>query len=163
MNLEQSILNSIDSFSDRIVLTETLIIEEAEQIVEMVERIVKTEEIVIGMIESCSCENVSATANNSLQIPNPTKSSKAGHQDLLSTQANELFSARYELGDACSAMDQIIKVMDECINAFQTFNDDFLEVLLYMVDHTLILLFSYCFFSNIVRRHRRYGRPHCGH
>lgn len=143
--LEQEMVDSVDSFADRIVYTEGLIMEEADLILDMADRIVQTEEIVYDLIESCNCSDSSSNPPKKKTIDNQETDSFS-----LDVKINDLSSKLSNWipkdiahasspdvpplnADRCTAMDEIIEVMDSCIKTFETYNDDFLEVLSYMV------------------------------
>ena len=145
--LEDEIMESIASFSDRILLTESLIGEEADEILEMASRIVTTEEMVTDMLDKCDCNrNITlSTTLASLQnvshdgdakiirkslAPTAVENSKGFGSPLARGIGNSSVSGLYV--DRCKPMDEMIDVMEEALRAFETFNDDFLEVLGYM-------------------------------
>jgi hypothetical protein len=152
VDFEQEMIDSVNSFADRIVYTEGLIMQEADLILDMSAKIVQTEEIVFDMIESCNCSSSSSSSSvnkSSTNSNNNTSSSGATEYSTSSTDVatNTDYSAspmQQEQGhqqqqqveiltfDRCTAMDEIIEVMDACIDTFEVFNDDFLEVLSYM-------------------------------
>ena len=209
MDLEQEMIDSVDSFADRIKYTEGLILDEADQILEMADRIVYTEELMIDVLDSCSCrtnaaegaladEQPSGTDFNrtipttpteskaaalseimnrrryiqqrreemiktdrgegeagkafdteekvkSMSVPEPESESESelhssvnvGREDFAAETASPMTRGVSEAEegafDHCSAMDMAIEVMDACLESFEVFNDDFLEVLSYMV------------------------------
>jgi hypothetical protein len=131
---EEEIIQSVDSFADRVVYTESLIMEETKLIQDMAERIVETEEIMIDLVESCNCTEKVEDGQNPLV--------EALKQDVgvQTSSAAPAPASDYPApfrDEKCSAMDYIIEVMDACIKAFEVFNTDFLEVLSYMVSAPL--------------------------
>ena len=148
VNLEQEMVDSVNSFADNIVFTETLILEETELILDMADRIIQTEEIMIDLVESCDCSSpVSlreigkhtqvhkkkktsrekrSSSKNALVVES-TNGSAVSFAEILSPNNESAVSF-----DKCSVMDEIIDVMDACIDAFVVYNDDFLQVLSYM-------------------------------
>jgi hypothetical protein len=131
VQFEQEIIDSIDSFSERIVYTQSLIMEEADLIIDMAERIVETEAIMIDLIESCNCSDHTETPKTlkltpPLQVSQPVSS-------VVRVPFNFSPNSSLAVMEHCSAMDYAIEVMDACISTFEVYNDDFLEVLSYMV------------------------------
>lgn len=134
VDLENNIIDSIDTFATRIVYTEGLILDEADQILEMADRIVETETIVSELIKSCSCESEKMDSDVDRNISSDTRGSiivdsivdvAAKDLDLAINSTNSTLKSV----TACNPMDDMIKVMDQCIDAFQAFSDDFLIIL----------------------------------
>jgi hypothetical protein len=140
VQFEQEIIDSIDSFSDRIVYTQSLIMEEAELILDMANRIVETEAIMIDLLESCNCSD---TKDNATTIPSGTQQkaisspSTNEQNSLVSSDFVAMKTPSVNTTEHCSAMDYAIEVMDACIKTFEVYNDDFLEVLSYMVSESI--------------------------
>jgi hypothetical protein len=134
VQFEQEIIDSIDSFSDRIVYTESLIMEEAELILDMADRIVETEAIMIDLLESCNCSEGKdkTTKTHQKTISSPLKNEQ-NPLVWVSSDFVSLKNTSMNTTEHCSAMDYAIEVMDACIKTFEVYNDDFLEVLSYMV------------------------------
>lgn len=143
VELEQEIINSIDSFSDRIIYTESLIMEEATLILDMADRIVETEAIMIDLIESCNCsekQQIKQINKKSKLLINSTSNIIHVGQSTMSTPLRPVTVVENStLSNDCAAMDYAIEVMDACIQTFEVYNDDFLEVLSYMVLANLLL------------------------
>mgnify|MGYP003385451724 CR=1 FL=1 len=149
VELENSIIDSIDSFATKIVYTEGLIVDEADQILDMADRIVETEYIVSDLIKSCSCEAVSSSEiavrvtnhSNATQTDSNTFSSTTGTTEPISTSTSSSTSNDTLLSKSlteCDPMDDMVKVLDQCIDSFQAFSDDFLDILNSLVRNQLI-------------------------
>ena len=136
VQFEKEIVASIDSFSDRIVFTESLIMEEAKLILDMADRIVETEEIMIDLLESCNCsKGKKSTKTQVKKISSPLESNE--HPLVwVPSEFIALKNTSTNTTEHCAAMDYAIEVMDACIKTFEVYNDDFLEVLSYMVKQT---------------------------
>jgi len=159
VNLEKEMIASVDSFADKIVYTESLIMEETALILDMADRIVQTEEIMVDLVESCDCSTQLGWRNEGVithehEYRNKTKTtvkfpqtakfrSAATDPSQWSTAPMKRFGGRRPMNhvtsnetslsfDKCSVMDEMIEVMDACIDAFVVYNDDFLQVLSYM-------------------------------
>ena len=150
--LEQEMLTSVDSFADHIVFTESLIMEETLLILDMADNIVQTEEILIDIVESCDCSapvgmRDFGVITHKHELRNRTKTVvmfpqrestsggvvKENSKKELFNDASLLKNDSFIVGfDKCSVMDDIVEVMDACIDAFVVYNDDFLQVLSYM-------------------------------
>jgi hypothetical protein len=138
VEFEQEIIDSVDSYSERIVYTQSLIMEEADLIIDMAERIVETEAIMIDLIESCNCSDTQTEISKkphklSLPVLQPA-SPLVWNPSIFSPNASSVAVMEH-----CSAMDYAIEVMDACIKTFEVYNDDFLEVLSYMVFHSSLV------------------------
>lgn len=133
---EEEIILSVDSFVDRIVYTESLILEEANEIVEMADRIVYTEELMFGLIESCGCNEGPTAVRTNTSHQHQHQHHSVGQPPQVATDgafgAVPSDNTRAVTMDTCSAMDMALEVMDACMATFETFNDDFLEVLSYL-------------------------------
>lgn len=146
-DFEEEIIESVDSFAERIVYTESLIMEETKLIQDMAERIVETEEIMIDLVESCNCTKIS---QHEQTISKSMLNKKHGVQTSSSSAAVPVYLTPAPFHDKkCSAMDYIIEVMDASIQAFEVFNNDFIEVLSYMVGNFTSLLFNHDFLFSI--------------
>lgn len=132
MNLEQEMIDSVNSFADRIVYTESLIEDEANQIVVMAGRIVETEALMIDVIEACDCRNDTGSRslkdgfNNNEQHPFMSLESKPLHIGNVAHKRQDLSVSH------CEPMESLVEVMDACLETFTVYNDDFLAVLSYM-------------------------------
>ena len=124
---EDEIISSVDSFSERIVYTESLIMTEADMIIDMADRIVASEDILIGVSEQCGCTLVTSRKNGTVSEKN--YASSAGSIVVVDDNKIEQEKLPVGAGDSCSAADEMFSVMDECMVAFEAFNSDFLEVL----------------------------------
>jgi hypothetical protein len=144
VELEHEMIDSIESFSQRILKTETLIGEEADQILVMAGRIVETESMIIDLMESCGCkDNKVMVENQALTLHNFHHKNIELHDEHSSihflqshnfSNSVKLTSASTEGSvkvDHCAPVDDLIRVMEQGLDSFETFNDDFLEVLSY--------------------------------
>jgi hypothetical protein len=147
VTLEKNIIVSVDSFADRILSTEQLILDEADEILVMADRIVATEQLVKDLGESCSCDaNHLSTAFGSPKNPMGGRLSSTMDVETDTSNADRAAGAAVDHNvagkletavvqfDHCSAMDQVIKVMDASITMLAEFNTEFLELLNYLLD-----------------------------
>jgi hypothetical protein len=151
VDLEQEMIDSVSSFSDAIVFTESLILEETELILDMADRIIQTEDIMIDLVESCDCGTAKGLRGSkhkhvhsnmtsrerrmAPEAPALTAISSGVHAPASEVITKKDLSPSNESAvsfDKCSVMDDLILVMDACIDAFVVYNDDFLQVLSYM-------------------------------
>jgi hypothetical protein len=133
MDLEEEMINSVNSFADRIVYTEKLIEDEADQILVMAGRIVETEQYMMEVIEVCDCNNNTNPTNISSLI-NASTSYQVLLVPKLSTTdiSSKMEQKKNSSIDHCAPMDELVEVMDACLDTFEVYNDDFLEVLSYI-------------------------------
>lgn len=144
VKFENDIIDSVEGYSKRILQTEELILEESDEILAMADRIVETEQLMSDLTKSCGCEkevfessshrmlhrlrDLSQTARAVTGI----NSSASLAQAVLTTDSSNS-TLRPLTFDHCSAMDQAIEVMDAGIAMMATFNDDFVELLEYLL------------------------------
>jgi len=143
VELEQEMMTSMESFSQRILVTEQLIGGEADQILVMASLVVETEEMMTDVLDACKCETgyEGYITHDSTQkkirvqrVPLPLHGSVPERViPTVNTSALTSLLADVDVdGDHCAPMDEFIEVMEEALATFVTINDDFLDVLTYM-------------------------------
>jgi len=135
VGLEHEIIDSVDGYADRILYTETLILDESAEILLMADKIVATEQLMSDLMKSCGCEKAVFTPRSLLdRLRSISKVVRSNVSAVTSSVAPTPYSFDAVVGfDHCSAMDQVIKVMDASIAMLATFNDDFVELLTYLL------------------------------
>ena len=148
VSLEEEIITSVETFSGNIIFTETLILEETGLILDMADRIVQTENIMIDLVESCDCSSsvgishtheYKSAPKRGVKFSSSTPTPISGGEKKIVVEniskTTVVTLSNHTTGvtiDKCSVMDDIIEVMDACIDAFVVYNDDFIAVLSYM-------------------------------
>lgn len=148
IDLEETLISTVDYFADEILYTEGLILDEADEILNMADRIVETESIMVNLTETCGCASAIPHSNSDTTAETNTNAIDLFDNDpydMLPTSLGADAGADAVQFDRCTAMDMVIEVMDECLTTFAIFNDDFLLVLNSMVPSLSDICIAYSY------------------
>ena len=142
VSLEEEILESVETMTERILFTEQLILVEADNINEMAERIVETEQICADLVQTCSCDSsrkLFHEIKNSNQVVKEVEKVETLQLSWLDFQQQQQHQ-QVQRGDEdddggwerCAPMEQMNEVMNASIHLMEDLNSEMVAALSYL-------------------------------